>query len=116
MAGTDLWLVRYGEIFLKSDYVRRQWEQALVRNIREVLPDCRVRSERGRIWITGVVDQEKLRRVFGIVSFSPVTRCAWRSFPGPGRCSLAHSAALLPARAPKTMVSANMPKAGKAKK
>jgi thiamine biosynthesis protein ThiI len=72
---TDLWLVRYGEIFLKSDYVRRQWEKVLVRNIREVQPGCRIRSERGRIWISGPVDPERLRRVFGIVSFSPVERC-----------------------------------------
>ena len=72
---TGLWLVRYGEIFLKSDYVRRQWEKALVRNIREVLPGCKVRSERGRIWVEGPVDPDRLRRVFGIVSFSPVTRC-----------------------------------------
>ena len=74
---SDLWLVRYGEIFLKSDYVRRQWEQVLIRNIREVLPaGCRIRSERGRIWVAGPVDPERLRRVFGIVSFSPVARCA----------------------------------------
>jgi len=73
---TDLWLVRYGEIFLKSDPVRREWEKALLSNIREVLPGCRVRSERGRIWVEGKVETEKLRRVFGIVSFSPVTRCA----------------------------------------
>jgi len=72
---TDLWLVRYGEIFLKSDYVRRQWEKVLVRNIREVLPGCKIRSERGRIWVQGPVDPERLRRVFGIVSFSPVVRC-----------------------------------------
>jgi thiamine biosynthesis protein ThiI len=77
MPMTDLWLIRYGEIFLKSDYVRRQWENILVRNIREVLPPaCRIRSERGRIWVAGPVDPEILRRVFGIVSFSPVTRCA----------------------------------------
>ena len=73
---TDLWLVRYSEIFLKSDPVRREWEKALTRNIREVLPDCRVRTERGRIWVEGPVDREKLRRVFGIVSFSPVTWCS----------------------------------------
>jgi thiamine biosynthesis protein ThiI len=72
----DLWLVRYGEIFLKSDYVRRQWENVLVRNIREVQPGCRVRSDRGRIWVSGPVDPERLRRVFGIVSFSPVERCS----------------------------------------
>jgi thiamine biosynthesis protein ThiI len=73
---TELWLVRYSEIFLKSDPVRREWEKALTGNMREVLPGCRVRSERGRIWIEGPVDTEKLRRVFGIVSFSPVTRCS----------------------------------------
>jgi tRNA uracil 4-sulfurtransferase len=73
---TELWLARYGEIFLKSDYVRRRWETILMRNIREVLPGCRVSSERGRIWIGGPVDTEKLRRVFGIVSFSPVVRCS----------------------------------------
>ena len=72
---TELWLVRYSEIFLKSDPVRREWEKALTGNIREVLPECRVRTERGRIWVEGPVDREKLRRVFGIVSFSPVTRC-----------------------------------------
>ncbi|MGA2935217.1 MAG: tRNA uracil 4-sulfurtransferase ThiI [Methanomicrobiales archaeon] len=73
---TELWLVRYSEIFLKSDPVRREWEKALTRNIREVLPGCRVRTERGRIWIEGPVDRERLRRVFGIVSFSPVTWCS----------------------------------------
>jgi len=73
---TELWLVRYSEIFLKSDPVRREWEKALTRNIREVLPGCRVRSERGRIWVEGPVDRERLRRVFGIVSFSPVTWCS----------------------------------------
>jgi tRNA uracil 4-sulfurtransferase len=73
---TDLWLVRYSEIFLKSDPVRREWEKALTRNIRDVLPGCRIRSERGRIWVEGPVDRERLRRVFGIVSFSPVTRCS----------------------------------------
>jgi thiamine biosynthesis protein ThiI len=78
----DLWLVRYGEIFLKSDYVRRQWENVLVRNIREVLPGCRVRSERGRIWVQGPVDTERLSRVFGIVSFSPVARCTLEDLDG----------------------------------
>jgi len=77
----DLWLIRYGEIFLKSDYVRRQWEKVLVRNIREALPGCRIRSERGRIWVRGPVDQKNLQRVFGIVSFSPVTRCPLEYLP-----------------------------------
>jgi len=47
------WLVRYSEIFLKSDPVRRQWENALIANIREVMPGIHVRNERGRIWLDG---------------------------------------------------------------
>ncbi|MFZ0005927.1 tRNA uracil 4-sulfurtransferase ThiI [Methanoregula sp.] len=66
------WLVRYSEIFLKSDPVRRQWERVLINNIRQLIPDLKIKSERGRIWITGNLDPEKLRHVFGIVSFSEV--------------------------------------------
>ncbi len=69
---TKKWLVRYSEIFLKSDPVRRQWERVLMNNIRLLMPDLKIQSERGRIWLTGEVDPEKLRRVFGIVSFSEV--------------------------------------------
>ncbi len=56
--------MRYSAIFLKSEPVRRRWENALISNIREVLPECRVRRERGRIWLEGAVDPEKLKRVF----------------------------------------------------
>src|SRR5512137_117416 len=66
------WLVRYSEIFLKSDPVRRQWENTLIANIREVMPGIHVRNERGRIWLDGNVKPELLRNIFGIVSFSEV--------------------------------------------
>jgi len=66
------WLVRYSEIFLKSDPVRRQWERTLMANIREAMPDVHVRSERGRIWLDGEVDTDRLRKISGIVSFSQV--------------------------------------------
>ncbi|WP_292369643.1 tRNA uracil 4-sulfurtransferase ThiI [Methanoregula sp. UBA64] len=69
---TTQWLVRYAEIFLKSDPVRRRWEQTLMNNIRQAMPSLKIKSERGRIWLTGEVDPEKLRHVFGIVSFSKV--------------------------------------------
>ncbi|MFA7694897.1 MAG: THUMP domain-containing protein, partial [Methanoregula sp.] len=69
---TTQWLVRYSEIFLKSDPVRRQWERVLIQNIRLVMPSLKIKSERGRIWLTGAVEPEKLRHVFGIVSFSEV--------------------------------------------
>jgi thiamine biosynthesis protein ThiI len=71
----ERYLVRYGEIFLKSDPVRRQWEQTLAWNIREQLPGVAVRTGRGRLWIDGPVDREALARVFGVVSFSPAVPC-----------------------------------------
>ncbi|MDD1693381.1 MAG: tRNA 4-thiouridine(8) synthase ThiI [Methanoregula sp.] len=66
------WLVRYSEIFLKSDPVRRQWENTLIANIRELMPGVHVRNERGRIWLDGEVRPDVLRNIFGIVSFSEV--------------------------------------------
>lgn len=68
------WLVRYSEIFLKSDPVRRQWERALMDNIREMIPDITVQSNRGRIWLEGDVKPEVLKNIFGIVSFSEVVQ------------------------------------------
>jgi tRNA uracil 4-sulfurtransferase len=66
------WLVRYSEIFLKSDPVRRQWENVLIANIREVMPGVHVRNERGRIWLDSDVKPDLLKNIFGIVSFSEV--------------------------------------------
>jgi thiamine biosynthesis protein ThiI len=66
------WLVRYSEIFLKSDPVRRQWENVLIANILEVMPGIHVRNERGRIWLDGDVKPDLLKKVFGIFSFSEV--------------------------------------------
>lgn len=73
---TTLWLIRYSELFLKSDPVRRHWENLLIANIRRVLPDCHVNHERGRIWLSGEIDPELLSKVFGIVSFSKVEKIA----------------------------------------
>ncbi len=66
------WLVRYSEIFLKSDPVRRQWENTLIANICEVMPGVHVRNERGRIWLDGDVKPDLLKNIFGIISFSEV--------------------------------------------
>jgi thiamine biosynthesis protein ThiI len=71
-----LYLLRYSEIGLKSPPVRSRWEKVLVANLRTALPGCKVRRTRGRIWLDGPVDEEKLGRVFGIVSFSPCQRCS----------------------------------------
>jgi tRNA uracil 4-sulfurtransferase len=70
-------LVRYGEIFLKSEPVRKIYEKILVRNIKSALKregiEFTIRRERGRIFINGDVEKikEALKNVFGIVSFSP---------------------------------------------
>lgn len=70
-----MYLVRYSEIALKSEPVRRRWEDILITNIKHVLPEVKASKERGRIWLEGPVDPEKLRKVFGIVSFSKVEHC-----------------------------------------
>ena len=72
----NLILVRYGEIALKSDYVRRQFEDILIRNIRSGLKsvglDYKIRRDFGRIFLEGYDKKAErvLKRVFGIVSFS----------------------------------------------
>ncbi len=71
-------LVRFGELALKSPYVRRQLRDRLVANIQDLFAaegiECLTRADHGRIYVE--VDDVPaasagLRRVFGIVSFSP---------------------------------------------
>ncbi|RLG37292.1 MAG: tRNA 4-thiouridine(8) synthase ThiI [Candidatus Alkanophagales archaeon] len=70
-----MYLVRYSEVFLKSEPVRRHWESALVKNIKRAVGDCKIRTDRGRIWVEGVINPEKLKKVFGVVSFSECEHC-----------------------------------------
>jgi len=71
-------LVRFGELALKSPYVRRQLRDRLVGNIQDLFAaegiECLTRADHGRVYVD--VDDvpaasSALRRVFGIVSFSP---------------------------------------------
>lgn len=71
-------LVRYGEIALKSRFVRRQLEDRLAANVRDMFAaggvECIVKVGHGRLFV--YADDEAgavrlLRRVFGIVSVSP---------------------------------------------
>jgi len=71
-----MYLLRYSEIALKSLPVRRRWEDVLISNLQKALPGCKVRRSWGRIWLEGPVDPEKLKKVFGIVSFSECERCS----------------------------------------
>ena len=71
-------LVRYGELSLKSPYVRRQLEDRLATNVQEMFAasgvECVVRRERGRVFVHAEDEAAAtllLRRVFGIVSISP---------------------------------------------
>jgi thiamine biosynthesis protein ThiI len=72
-------LIRYGEIALKTNWVRRKFQNKLITNIQDHFLDrgveCMMRSEYGRIYLdTGDLDQasEILGRIFGITSFSVV--------------------------------------------
>jgi len=71
-------LIRYGELSLKSAYVRRYFESILVRNINRALVQEKLQGtitkDRGRIYLRSPHIKEcnkVLRKIFGIVSFSP---------------------------------------------
>ncbi|OGS50655.1 MAG: hypothetical protein A3K65_08985 [Euryarchaeota archaeon RBG_16_68_12] len=76
-------LVRFGELALKSKFVRRQLRDRLVANIQDLFAaervECLTRADQGRIYVD--VDDvpaatSALRRVFGIVSFSPAAEAS----------------------------------------
>jgi len=71
-------LVRYGELSLKSTYVRRYFESILIRNINQALTQEKlhgiITKDRGRIYLqTPRIERccWILRKIFGIVSVSP---------------------------------------------
>ncbi|MFH0987257.1 MAG: THUMP domain-containing protein, partial [Candidatus Micrarchaeota archaeon] len=74
-------IVRHGEIYTKSMPVRRQFIRRLVQNIQMALPKAEVESRHWRIYVkTNTATAEgramkKLKRVFGIISFSPAEEC-----------------------------------------
>src|SRR5437867_11909353 len=70
-------LVRFGELALKSRFVRRQLRDRLVANIQDLFAaegiECLTRADHGRIYVD--VDDvpaatAALKRVYGIVTFS----------------------------------------------
>ncbi|WP_424732510.1 tRNA uracil 4-sulfurtransferase ThiI [Methanoregula sp.] len=76
-------MVRYGELFLKSDPVKYHFIGILLRNIRLALESaghsCRFESPRGRIFVYGEKPEEIagiVSQVFGVVSVSVCTRVA----------------------------------------
>jgi thiamine biosynthesis protein ThiI len=75
-------MVRIGELWLKSEQVKKQFMASLIRNIRASLDaeniECHIEEYRGRILIYG--DSERIApivsRVFGIVDVSICTTCS----------------------------------------
>jgi len=64
-------LIAYGELFLKSEGVRRLFQQKLINNLRFFLKDYRMNVSRERIFIETDVKIEKIiKRIFGIAWFS----------------------------------------------
>jgi thiamine biosynthesis protein ThiI len=81
MMNYDNILVRYGELSLKSTYVRNYFESTLVRNIKKALAQENIQhsilKERGRIYLSTTEVSKSclvLSRIFGIVSFSPAVQ------------------------------------------
>jgi len=75
-------LVRYAEIGLKSDFVRKEMENALIREITKKLIERRIeaRTERDRGHIYIISEQENeiaqiLTHTFGVASFSHCVKC-----------------------------------------
>jgi len=78
---TRIVMVRYGELFLKSDPVKYHFIGILLRNIRQALEaaghSCTFESPRGRIFVSGEKPAEiaaVISRIFGIVDVSICTR------------------------------------------
>ena len=71
----DVIIARYGEIGIKSPKIRSRFERKLVKNIKATF-ECDVERNQGRIYVRPKdFDEglEKLDKVFGVVSYSPVT-------------------------------------------
>jgi thiamine biosynthesis protein ThiI len=74
----DIILIRYGELSLKSPYVRKVFESTLVSNIKKALQSkkiqCTIKTQRGRIFLyssRSKAIKTVLPYLFGITSFSP---------------------------------------------
>jgi thiamine biosynthesis protein ThiI len=74
-----LFLVRYGEIGLKSPAVRRRFEHCLITNIEKAFirdrAECKVTSDRGHLYVdaeNGEIAGKVLAHTFGVTSYSKV--------------------------------------------
>ena len=65
-------IARHGEIYTKSEFVRKQFIKRLVDNLRLALPGIKVEAKRWRVLIYDDSHETigKVKHVFGVVSFS----------------------------------------------
>ena len=69
-------IIRYGEVWLKSESVRRQFERVLTGNVRQLFsPGTRLITVPGRLWIHSDKIPSELSKTFGVVSFSSALVC-----------------------------------------
>ncbi len=76
-----LFLVRYGEIGLKSQAVRMRFERCLITNLEKAFirerKECKVTSDRGHLYVEAEdakIAETILRHTFGVTSYSKVDR------------------------------------------
>ncbi|MEK6937682.1 MAG: THUMP domain-containing protein [Nanoarchaeota archaeon] len=66
----DCLLLRYGEIFLKGQN-KGFFERKLLDNIRKIAGITKIKNVRGRLIVDYSSEHQKLKQVFGLVSYSP---------------------------------------------
>lgn len=69
----DCLLLRYGEIFLKGQN-KSFFERKLLDNIRKISGISHIKNVRGRLIVDFSPEHPSLRRVFGLVSYSPALK------------------------------------------
>jgi len=69
----DCILLRYGEIFLKGKN-KSFFEKKLFDNIKKITDISKIQNVRGRLIVDYFSGHESLRRVFGLVSYSPAVK------------------------------------------
>jgi len=75
-------LVRYGELYLKTNFVRRQFERILMDNIRRELKELKIKARTKLLFGRIVIETDDIRKAsaalehtFGVISFSPAITC-----------------------------------------
>jgi len=72
-----LYLIRYAEIGKEPHPEKSKLERDIVEEIRNHLPDAKIRKDIGRIFLeTSAEATETLKQIHGIASFSPCIKCS----------------------------------------